>query len=438
MPNDTRCTGGALPAVLGSVDLVWPGRRAARHEPRHRSRRRRRIRRQRHDVQPLDRRRPDLGAGDPARSPTRPAGTSTTRTPSPPTRTTPTSCTRSGTACRVSQGRSSTRRTCAASASRARSTSPAPPTAATRWEPARKIYETGANKQTLGNQIVVSPRARAGRCSTSSATSPTLQPPRRDRPGQALLHPSPTTAARRGPSPRASTTDPDEPVPRGQPIDTEPFPCPDPRDQRAARSAPATCIPEVAVDRRNGNLYAVWMDARFDGGRSCRLRQHRVHASRPTAARPGRRRSRSTRRRTTEPNYDQQAFTPVGPRRRQRHGDGHLLRLPQQHGRPGDARHGLLRRPLRVRQRRTAPTRRAGRRSPHHARSFDIRKAPFARGYFLGDYMGLDNDGTDFPSLFGQAFAPNDASQYFSRLAPYPRGGGPARARRLAARRTCQ
>ena len=26
------------------------------------------------------------------------------------------------------------------------------------WEPARKIYETGANKQTLGNQIVVRPQ----------------------------------------------------------------------------------------------------------------------------------------------------------------------------------------------------------------------------------------------------------------------------------------
>jgi hypothetical protein len=32
--------------------------------------------------------------------------------------------------------------------------------------------------------------------------------------------------------------------------------------------------------------------------------------------------------------------------------------------------------------------------------------------------MGLDNDGTDFASMFGQAFAPNDADQYFSRLAP--------------------
>ena len=50
--------------------------------------------------------------------------------------------------------------------------------------------------------------------------------------------------------------------------------------------------------------------------------------------------------------------------------------------------------------------------------SFDIRRAPLAVGYFLGDYMGLDSDGTDFASMFGQAFAPNDASQYFSRLEP--------------------
>ena len=50
--------------------------------------------------------------------------------------------------------------------------------------------------------------------------------------------------------------------------------------------------------------------------------------------------------------------------------------------------------------------------------SFDIRKAPFARGYFLGDYMGLDSAGGDFAALFGQAFVQNDANQYFSRLSP--------------------
>ena len=49
---------------------------------------------------------------------------------------------------------------------------------------------------------------------------------------------------------------------------------------------------------------------------------------------------------------------------------------------------------------------------------FNIRNAPFARGYFLGDYMGLDNAGSDLLTMFGQAFTPNDANQYFSRLAP--------------------
>ncbi|MGH2744620.1 MAG: hypothetical protein ACRDN8_19490 [Thermoleophilaceae bacterium] len=35
-----------------------------------------------------------------------------------------------------------------------------------------------------------------------------------------------------------------------------------------------------------------------------------------------------------------------------------------------------------------------------------------------GRLHGLDDDGTDFASMFGQAFVQNDASQYFSRLTP--------------------
>jgi hypothetical protein len=52
--------------------------------------------------------------------------------------------------------------------------------------------------------------------------------------------------------------------------------------------------------------------------------------------------------------------------------------------------------------------------------SFDIRKAPYARGYFLGDYMGLASVGSDLAAVFGQAFAQNDANQYVSRLTPVP------------------
>jgi hypothetical protein len=47
-----------------------------------------------------------------------------------------------------------------------------------------------------------------------------------------------------------------------------------------------------------------------------------------------------------------------------------------------------------------------------------MRKAPYANGYFLGDYMGLASAGNDFLAVFGQAFAQNDANQYFVRLSP--------------------
>lgn len=50
--------------------------------------------------------------------------------------------------------------------------------------------------------------------------------------------------------------------------------------------------------------------------------------------------------------------------------------------------------------------------------SFNIRNAPFARGSFLGDYMGLDNAGNVSLAMFGQAFTPDDADQYVSRLTP--------------------
>jgi hypothetical protein len=47
--------------------------------------------------------------------------------------------------------------------------------------------------------------------------------------------------------------------------------------------------------------------------------------------------------------------------------------------------------------------------------TFDMRIAPFARGYFLGDYEGLDSDGTDFISFFSQTHA-NETSAFSSRL----------------------
>jgi hypothetical protein len=52
--------------------------------------------------------------------------------------------------------------------------------------------------------------------------------------------------------------------------------------------------------------------------------------------------------------------------------------------------------------------------------TFDMRDAPFARGWFLGDYVGLDDDGTDFISLFSQTHGGNDTSAFSSRLSIAP------------------
>lgn len=51
--------------------------------------------------------------------------------------------------------------------------------------------------------------------------------------------------------------------------------------------------------------------------------------------------------------------------------------------------------------------------------SFDYLQAPFANGLFLGDYVGLTSDGTDFLAFFQQSFSMDDpASGFFRRVTP--------------------
>jgi hypothetical protein len=54
--------------------------------------------------------------------------------------------------------------------------------------------------------------------------------------------------------------------------------------------------------------------------------------------------------------------------------------------------------------------------------SFDMEKAPDARGYFTGDYEGLANDvgdeGSDFAPFFSQPHATDPASVFFRRVGP--------------------
>jgi hypothetical protein len=46
----------------------------------------------------------------------------------------------------------------------------------------------------------------------------------------------------------------------------------------------------------------------------------------------------------------------------------------------------------------------------------DMRKAPFAFGFFTGDYQGLTATGLDFAAFFSQPHGSDPASVFFRRV----------------------
>jgi hypothetical protein len=286
------------------------------------------------------------------------------------------------------------------------------------WEPARKVYETGANKQTLGNQIVVEPSSEGG--SLFDFFADIVNASRR-RGGIGPVKLSYIRSDNRG----ATWTKPtrvDDMIPMSliredTPIDVEPVACPDPTDQGACPIRAGDLLPEVAVDAADGNLYAVWMDARFDGGLFLVDHDNIAFTQSTDGGATWSAPIKVNKTPTGEPNYDEQAFTPSVDV----DGDGTVTVTYY------DFRNNTPD-PASLDTDYFAVSCESGSESCASAASweeeritptsFNIRRAPFARGYFLGDYMGLADDGIDFTSMFGQAFAQNDSSEYFSRLEP--------------------
>ena len=283
------------------------------------------------------------------------------------------------------------------------------------WESASKIYETGANKQTLGNQIVVRPQGElfdffadiVNASNRRGGIGPVkLSYIRSDNRGETWTKPA-----------RVDDMIPMSLIREDTPVDVEDVQCPDPSDQGACPIRAGDLLPEVAVDADNGNLYAVWMDARFDGGLFVDDHDNIAFSQSTDGGATWSAPIKVNKTPTGEPNFDQQAFTPSVDV--DRDGTVTVTYYDLRNNTPDPATLDTdyfavscesatesCTIPASWEEERITPA------------PFDIRKAPFARGYFLGDYMGLDNDGTDFTSMFGQAFTPNNASQYFSRLEP--------------------
>jgi hypothetical protein len=283
------------------------------------------------------------------------------------------------------------------------------------FEPARKIYETGANKQTLGNQIVVRPQGELFDFFADITNSSN----RRGGIGPVKL--SYILSDDRG----ETWTKPvrvDDMIPmslvRGDtPIDVESVPCPDPSANGACPIRAGDLIPDAAVDPANGNLYAVWMDARFDGGLFLVDHDNIAFSMSTDGGNTWSAPIKVNKTPTTEPNFDQQAFTPSVDV-----SDDGTIAVTYYDFRNNTPSNAALDTDYFVVSCDSSTENCADPASWEEARitpaSFDIRRAPFARGYFLGDYMGLDSSGSDFAPVFGQAFTQNDANQYFSRLGP--------------------
>jgi hypothetical protein len=297
------------------------------------------------------------------------------------------------------------------------------------FEPAHKIYESGANKQTIGNQIVVEPDAEGGSLFdffgdivNSSERRRTFGPIgiayiRSDNHGATWTKPFQVADQLPMSLFRASST-----------IDPETDPaCPDPDGDGNCPIRGGDFIPEVAVNASNGDLYAVWMDSRFgtggapfgeglfehdsiaftqstDGGQTWST-PIKVNATPEEVAEE------------EVPVDNQQAFTPSVDVADDgtvtvtyydfRNNTPDTSTLPTNywanHCHPGsedcsDPDSWDEETPI--------------------AGPFDITLAPFARGWFLGDYMGLTPDGNDLGSLFGSTDGSGPSSIFFSRLEP--------------------
>ena len=247
------------------------------------------------------------------------------------------------------------------------------------WEPARPIFDPKAQNQTIANQIVVLPNGTVVD-------------------GFTLLNGHKNAHGTRGGSVAILRSQD-----KGQTWDSKPTivnslqtvgvvdpdpnaPCPDPESQGACPVRTGDIIPDFAVDRTSGAMYAVWQDSRFSGGSHDDIAFSRSTDGGKTWSAPVK---------VNQTTTDAAAFTaavhvrPDGTVavtyydfRNDDNGDGRLdtdYWMVHSHdgGQTWDPSEARL-----------------------TTRSFDMRTAPFAVGYFTGDYEGLDNAGNAFTPLY--------------------------------------
>lgn len=256
-----------------------------------------------------------------------------------------------------------------------------------RWEAARVVLDTGRNGQTVGNRIVVMPDGALvnGYLRIDpSATVPRIEVMRSTTKGASFSNPITVETA--------------------QPVGVR-----DPRDGQPVRTG--DIVPQIASDERAGTntAYMAWQDSRFTAGA-----RDQIALSRST---DGGRTWSPARRVSTR--ADTQAFTPAI-----RVDASGNLALTHYDFRNDDPATAALETDVWLlhstdggagfTEERVTPA------------SFDMRAAPVARGYFVGDYTGLAAEGGDFKPLFAvSGGVGGGASDVVAAVARAPFGAPP-------------
>jgi hypothetical protein len=267
-----------------------------------------------------------------------------------------------------------------------------------KWSEPEVLYNPGGVNQTIGNQIVVDDRGVL-----FDFFNEILNFRNDDGGSQFEFNLSMKFSPDRG----------ETWLPRGRPIRIEKIrslgiriPADD--DNAGAPVRTADVLFDIAVDPANGNLYAVWQDARFsgsvdeiaftmstDGGRTWSS-VIKVNQTPPTG-----------------PVDNRQAHTPsVHVADDGTVGVSYYDFRNNASGNGTDTDHWL------VHCHAACGSPASWTDEAHVAGPFDIQQAPFANGFFLGDYVGLDNVGDTFTPFFTQTTATDPANVYYATVSP--------------------
>jgi hypothetical protein len=264
----------------------------------------------------------------------------------------------------------------------------------TTWEAARQIYDPGQNDQTIGNQIVVLPNG-----TLVDVFNEIHNDNSKKQRGYSVRVIRSTNQGATWSSPifidllgTIFVTDPES----GDDVRT------------------GDIIPDIAV-APNGDLYAVWQDARPSGGRADAIVLSRSEDGGLTW-------SARVKVNKTPANAvigNEQAFTPsvdvaadgtVAVTYYDFRNNTEAADLPTDyfvvHCHPGASVTECTSESDWVNEVKLTNT------------SFDMRQAPFAGGFFTGDYEGLASEGNDFGAFFGQTHGTDPGSIFFRRVGP--------------------